>query len=125
MLNPLIVHGQVHGGVAQGIGQAMTEYLVYDEETGQLLTGTFMDYGMPRAHHFPRMEAHFVPVPTPNNELGVKGAGEAGCCGAPTALVHAVLSALKPLGIKHIDMPLTPDRVWHVINQAKSKGAAA
>ncbi len=125
VLNPLIVHGQVHGGVAQGIGQALTEHTVYDEETGQLLTGTFMDYGMPKAHHFPHMEAHFVPVPTPNNELGVKGAGEAGCCGAPTAFVHAVLDALKPLGIRHIDMPLTPNRVWRAIHEARSKGVAA
>jgi carbon-monoxide dehydrogenase large subunit len=124
VLNPLIVHGQVHGGVAQGIGQALTEYLVYDEETGQLLTGTFMDYGMPRAEHFPDMKAVFVPTPSTNNELGVKGAGEAGCCGAPTALVHAVLNALKPLGVAEIDMPLTPNRVWHAIQNAKVKGAA-
>ena len=124
VLNPLIVHGQVHGGVAQGIGQAMTEYLVYDEETGQLLTGTFMDYGMPRAEHFPDMKAVFVPTLSTNNELGVKGAGEAGCCGAPTALVHAVLNALKPLGVKEIDMPLTPNRVWHAIQNARVKGAA-
>ncbi|MQA66685.1 MAG: molybdopterin-dependent oxidoreductase [Alphaproteobacteria bacterium] len=124
VLNPLIVHGQVHGGVAQGIGQALTEYLVYDEETGQLLTGTFMDYGMPRAEHFPDMKAVFVPTPSTNNELGVKGAGEAGCCGAPTALVHAVLDALRPLGVAEIDMPLTPNRVWHTIQSARVKGAA-
>ncbi len=124
VLNPLIVHGQVHGGVAQGIGQALTENLVYDEESGQLLTGTFMDYGMPRAKHFPHMKAVFCPTPSTNNELGVKGAGEAGCCGAPTALVHAVLDALKPLGVEHIDMPLTPNRVWQAIQNAKTKGAA-
>jgi carbon-monoxide dehydrogenase large subunit len=124
VLNPLIVHGQVHGGVAQGIGQALTEHLVYDEETGQLLTGTFMDYGMPRAEHFPDMKAVFVPTPSTNNELGVKGAGEAGCCGAPTALVHAVLDALRPLGVVEIDMPLTPNRVWHAIQSARVKGAA-
>lgn len=124
VLNPLIVHGQVHGGVAQGIGQALTEHLVYDEETGQLMTGTFMDYGMPRAEHFPNMKAVFVPTMSTNNELGVKGAGEAGCCGAPTAFVHAVLDALRPLGVQHIDMPLTPNRVWHAIQNAKLKGAA-
>lgn len=124
VLNPLIVHGQVHGGVAQGIGQAMTENLVYDEETGQLLTGSFMDYGMPRAHDLPEIEAHFHPVPSTTNDLGVKGAGEAGCCGAPPALVLAVLDALAPLGITHIDMPLTPDRVWRTIHQAIKEGAA-
>jgi carbon-monoxide dehydrogenase large subunit len=124
VLNPLIVHGQVHGGVAQGIGQAMTENVVYDEETGQFLTGSFMDYGMPRAHHFSHMEALFNPVPSTNNELGVKGAGEAGCCGAPPAFVHAVLNALEPMGVHTIDMPLTPNRVWYAINQARTKGTA-
>ncbi len=124
VLNPLIVHGQVHGGIAQGIGQALTEYLVYDEETGQLLTGTFMDYGMPRAHHFPDMKAVFSPTMSTNNDLGVKGAGEAGACGAPTAFVHAVLDALRPLGVEHIEMPLTPSRVWQAIQAAKRKGAA-
>jgi carbon-monoxide dehydrogenase large subunit len=125
VLNPLIVHGQVHGGVAQGIGQALTENTVYDPETAQLLTGTFMDYGMPRAHHLPLMEAHFNPIPSTNNELGVKGAGEAGCCGAPPSLVNAVLDALKPLGVTHLDMPLTPNNVWHAIQDAKDKGASA
>lgn len=124
VLNPLIVHGQVHGGIAQGIGQALTEYLVYDQETGQLLTGTFMDYGMPRAHHFPDVKAIFVPTMSTNNDLGVKGAGEAGACGAPTAFVHAVLDALRPLGVNHIEMPLTPNRVWRAIQDAKQKGAA-
>jgi carbon-monoxide dehydrogenase large subunit len=125
VLNPLIVHGQMHGGIAQGIGQALTENLVYDEETGQLMTGTFMDYGMPRAQHFPEMRAVFCPTPSTNNELGVKGAGEAGCCGAPTALVHAVLNALEPLGVSDIDMPLTPNRIWQAIQDAQKKGVAA
>jgi carbon-monoxide dehydrogenase large subunit len=79
---------------------------------------------MPRAEHFPDMKAVFVPTPSTNNELGVKGAGEAGCCGAPTALVHAVLDALRPLGVVEIDMPLTPNRVWHAIQSARVKGAA-
>ncbi len=121
VLNPLIVHGQMHGGIAQGIGQAMTENLVYDGESGQLLTGSFMDYGMPRAHHLPRMRSGFSPTPSTNNELGVKGAGEAGCCGAPSALVLAVLDALRPLGVGHIDMPLTPNRVWRAINEARNE----
>jgi carbon-monoxide dehydrogenase large subunit len=125
VLNPLIVHGQVHGGVAQGIGQALTENLIYDEETGQLLTGSFMDYGMPRAQHLSDIKAEFVPIPSTNNELGVKGAGEAGCCGAPPAFVNAVLNALEPLGVKHLDMPLTPNNIWHAIDGAKTEGATA
>lgn len=125
VLNPLIVHGQVHGGVAQGIGQALTEHTVYDEETGQLLTGTFMDYGMPRAAHLSDVEAEFNPIPSTNNELGVKGAGEAGCCGAPPAFVNAVLDALRPLGVKHLDMPLTPNNIWHAIHAVETEGASA
>jgi carbon-monoxide dehydrogenase large subunit len=124
VLNPLIVHGQMHGGIAQGIGQALTEHTVYDDETGQLLTGSFMDYGMPRAHHLPPIKTLFKPTMATNNELGVKGAGEAGCCGAPPALVNAVLDALSPLGIAHIDMPMTPVRVWKTIQSARLKGAA-
>jgi carbon-monoxide dehydrogenase large subunit len=120
VLNPMVVDGQIHGGVVQGIGQAMTENLVYDRDTGQLLTGTFMDYGVPRAHQIPRMRTELSPTPSTNNELGVKGVGEAGCCGAPSALVIAVLDALRPLGVEHLDMPLTPNRVWNVINQAKN-----
>ncbi|MDX1484455.1 MAG: molybdopterin cofactor-binding domain-containing protein, partial [Alphaproteobacteria bacterium] len=125
VLNPLIVHGQVHGGVAQGIGQALTEHTVYDEETGQLLTGSFMDYGMPRAKHFPNITAEFNPIPSTNNELGVKGAGEAGCCGAPPAFVNAVLDALRPLGVKHLDMPLTPNNIWRAIHEASTEGATS
>jgi carbon-monoxide dehydrogenase large subunit len=125
VLNPLIVHGQVHGGVAQGIGQALTEYLVYDEETGQLLTGSFMDYAMPRAKDLSEIKAEFNPIPSTNNELGVKGAGEAGCCGAPPAFVNAVLNALEPLGVKHLDMPLTPNNIWHAIHGAKNEGGIA
>ncbi|NDA46019.1 MAG: xanthine dehydrogenase family protein molybdopterin-binding subunit [Alphaproteobacteria bacterium] len=125
VLNPLIVHGQVYGGVAQGIGQALTEDAVYDEESGQLLTGSFMDYGMPRAHHLSMIEAHFTDdQPCKTNDLGVKGAGEAGACGAPPAFVSAVCDALSPYGIQHIDMPLTPERVWSAIAQAKAHQAA-
>jgi carbon-monoxide dehydrogenase large subunit len=124
VLNPLIVHGQVYGGVAQGLGQALTEEVVYDE-SGQLVTASYMDYGMPRAKHMPHVNALFNEVPTPNNDLGVKGAGEAGACGAPPALVSAVVDALKPFGIRHIDMPLTPERVWRAIEQAKAQRAVA
>jgi carbon-monoxide dehydrogenase large subunit len=119
VLNPLIVHGQVYGGVAQGIGQALTENVVYDA-SGQLLTGSYMDYGMPRAEHLPHVKALFNTVPCKTNELGVKGAGEAGACGAPAALVSAVVDALRPVGVRHIDMPLSPERVWRAIAEARS-----
>lgn len=119
VLNPFIVHGQVYGGVAQGVGQALTEQIVYDED-GQLITATYMDYGMPRAHHLPSIEAHFNVVPAKTNELGVKGAGEAGATGAPPAVLSAVVDALKEYGIRHIDMPLTPERVWRAIQGAKA-----
>ncbi len=123
VLNPLIVHGQVYGGVMQGIGQVMTENVVYDAD-GQLLTASYMDYGMPRAAHVEHMEAHFNVVPAKTNELGVKGAGEAGACGAPPAIVSAVTDALKEYGIRHIDMPLTPERVWRAIDGARTEAAA-
>ncbi|MFN4282725.1 MAG: xanthine dehydrogenase family protein molybdopterin-binding subunit [Alphaproteobacteria bacterium] len=124
VLNPLIVDGQVLGGIAQGIGQALVENTVYDPETGQFMTASFMDYGMPRASDFPMIGIYFNSVPSPTNDLGVKGAGEAGACGAPPALVHAALDALKDYGIRHIDMPLTPEKVWRAIQDAK-KGKAA
>jgi carbon-monoxide dehydrogenase large subunit len=117
VLNPFIVHGQVYGGVAQGVGQALTENVVYDDE-GQLITASYMDYGMPRAHHLPHVEALFNVVPSKSNELGVKGAGEAGATGAPPAVVSAVADALKDYGVRHIDMPLTPERVWRAIHAA-------
>lgn len=115
VLNPFIVHGQVYGGVAQGVGQAIIENVVYDDE-GQLITASYMDYGMPRAHHLPSIEALFNVVPSKSNELGVKGAGEAGATGAPPAVLSAVADALKEYGVRHIDMPLTPERVWRAIN---------
>jgi carbon-monoxide dehydrogenase large subunit len=123
VLNPFIVHGQVYGGVAQGVGQALTESIVYDDE-GQLITASYMDYGMPRAHHLPSIDAHFNVVPAKTNELGVKGAGEAGATGAPPAVLAAVSDALKEYGIKHIDMPLTPERVWRAIQTSKGAKAA-
>ena len=123
VLNPFIVHGQVYGGVMQGVGQALTENVVYDA-SGQLLTASFMDYGMPRAAHMPHIEALFNVVPAKTNELGVKGAGEAGACGAPPAIASAVGDALSRFGVSHIDMPLTPERVWRAIQEAKSGQAA-
>ena len=123
VLNPFIVHGQVYGGVAQGVGQTLTENVVYDA-SGQLLTASYMDYGMPRAAHLSHIEALFNEVPAKTNPLGVKGAGEAGATGAPPAIVSAVVDALKPFGIDHIDMPLTPERVWRSIQNSKHGQAA-
>jgi carbon-monoxide dehydrogenase large subunit len=118
VINPLTLAGQIHGGVAQGIGQAFTEQLLYDERSGQLLTGSFMDYGLPHADEVCSFEMEENPVPTKTNPLGVKGAGEAGNVGALAAIMNAVIDALAPLGIAHIDMPATPERVWRAIRAA-------
>jgi carbon-monoxide dehydrogenase large subunit len=116
VINPLLAEGQVQGGVVQGIGQAMLEHVVYDD-MGQLLTGSFMDYAMPRATHIPWIDVSFNEVLEPSNELGVKGIGEGGACGAPPAIVHAVLNALARRGVSSIDMPLTSERVWRALNR--------
>ena len=123
VLNPMVVHGQVHGAVAQGIGQALMENTWYDSESGQLFTVSFMDYTLPRADDIPAMAVHNVVVPCTTDLLGVKGAGESGCCAAPPAVVGAVADALKHLGIHHIDMPLTSERVWRAIRDANAAGA--
>jgi carbon-monoxide dehydrogenase large subunit len=117
-INPMIVEGQVHGGVAQGIGEAMQEIAIYGDD-GQLITGTMMDYAVPKASQLPRIESHFTYTPSPVNPLGVKGIGEAGTIASVPCVVNAVIDALSPLGIKHIDKPLTPARVWAAIQQAK------
>jgi carbon-monoxide dehydrogenase large subunit len=119
-VNPMIVRGQVHGGAVQGIGQAMTENAVYDPSSGQLLSGSFMDYALPRADDLPDIEVELVEVPCTTNPLGVKGAGEAGSIGSPPAVINAVIDALAPLGVTHIDMPVTPERVWRAIATAKA-----
>jgi carbon-monoxide dehydrogenase large subunit len=115
IINPMIVEGQVHGGLVQGIGQALMENCVYDKETGQLLTGSFMDYTMPRADDFPAFTLGHVCTPCTHNPLGTKGCGEAGAIGSPPAIMNAVLDALAPLGVKNLDMPATPNRVWQAI----------
>ncbi|PIW26639.1 MAG: carbon monoxide dehydrogenase [Rhodospirillales bacterium CG15_BIG_FIL_POST_REV_8_21_14_020_66_15] len=116
IINPMLADGQVMGGVAQGIGQALLEDIVYDPDTGQLVTGSLMDYGLPHADEIPNMEiGYYEGAPTKKNPLGVKGAGEAGCVGACPAAVNAVLDALKDYGVTHIDMPLTPMKVWKAI----------
>ena len=119
IINPMLTIGQVQGGVAQGIGQAMLEHTVYDPDSGQLLSGTYMDYAVPRADNLPDLAIHLHGTPTNANPLGVKGAGQAGAIAAPQAVIAAVLNALAPLGIHHIDMPATPERVWQAIQQAK------
>jgi carbon-monoxide dehydrogenase large subunit len=123
IVNPMLVEGQMHGGIVQGIGQALIERTVYDAE-GQLLSGSYMDYGLPRAADVPFFTTESHPVPAKTNPLGTKGCGEAGCAGALTSVVNAVADALSEYGIKHVDMPLTPDQVWQAIEAAKrSRGA--
>ncbi|MGE0416728.1 MAG: xanthine dehydrogenase family protein molybdopterin-binding subunit [Acetobacteraceae bacterium] len=122
VLNPLIVSGQIHGGVVQGIGQALGEVIVFDEQSGQMLTASFMDYQMPRAHEYPDFRLATREVPTKVNPLGAKGVGEAGTVGALGAAMNAINDALAPLGIRHFDMPATPVRVWQAIQAAKNGG---
>jgi len=124
LMNPRLAEGQVHGGIAQGIGQALTEHVVYDAD-GQLLTASFMDYGMPRADDTPFIAFHSEPVPSTANPLGMKGCGEAGTVGALAALANAVQDALWPLGIRQVDMPFTPSRVWAMLQQGRGEGIAA
>jgi carbon-monoxide dehydrogenase large subunit len=119
-INPLILHGQVHGGVAQGMGQAMMEAAVYEPGSGQLLSASFLDYGMPRADHFPHMEVELTEDPTKGNALRVKGGGEAGITPSSAVLMNAVMDALSGFGIEHIDMPATPQRVWRAIRDARN-----
>jgi aerobic carbon-monoxide dehydrogenase large subunit len=118
-LNPMICEGQMMGGIAQGIGQALLEDIIYDAESGQLLTGSFMDYGMPRADDLPNFNLSLAEYPCRTNPLGVKAVGEAGTIGAPAAVINAVLDALRPLGVTDIQMPATPSRVWHAIRAAQ------
>jgi carbon-monoxide dehydrogenase large subunit len=115
-INPLIVRGQVHGGVAQGIGQAVHERTAYDKESGQLLSASFMDYALPRAEDLPDIEVDLIEVPCETNPLGVKGAGEAGAVGSPPAVMNALVDALSADGVTHLDMPATPEVVWKAIH---------
>ena len=114
MLNHVLLDGQLHGGIVQGLGQALAEHCIYDE-SGQLLTGSFMDYAMPRPEIMKRVELHDHSVPSPTNPLGVKGAGEAGTTGALPAVANAVIDALRPLGIHQLDFPFSPARVWRAM----------
>ncbi len=118
VINPLICEGQIQGGLAQGIGQALFEHVVYDRESGQLMSSTFADYCMPRSDHLPPFTTDFHDVPCRTNPLGVKGVGEAGSVGAPPTVINAILDALRPLGVDHIDMPATPARIWESVQRA-------
>jgi aerobic carbon-monoxide dehydrogenase large subunit len=118
VLNPLLLHGQIHGGVVQGIGQVLMEDIRLDA-AGQKLTGSFMDYAMPRAHHIPNLQVDSHPVPTKTNPLGVKGAGEAGCVGALPAVANALVDALSEFGVRHLEMPATPERIWQAIRNGR------
>jgi carbon-monoxide dehydrogenase large subunit len=115
VINPLLVDGQVHGGIVQSIGQALYEEVIYDDQ-GQLVTGELMDYALPKASQMPWFETDRTETPSPVNPLGVKGVGEAGTIGATPAIVNAVVDALAPYGVTHLDMPLRPEKVWKVIN---------
>jgi carbon-monoxide dehydrogenase large subunit len=114
VINPMIVEGQIHGGLAQGIAQAIMEEAVYDEN-GQLLTGSLMDYNVPKADQLPSFELYRTVTPTPTNPLGAKGVGEAGTIGSTPAVVNAVVDALAPFGVDHIDMMLRPEKVWRIM----------
>jgi aerobic carbon-monoxide dehydrogenase large subunit len=120
MINPMVVEGQIHGGIAHGIGNALLEEVVYDS-AGQLATGTLMDYALPRAADVPRLEVHHVVTPSPLNPLGVKGAGEGGTLPAPAAIANAVADALHPLGVDVTEMPLTRERLWRKVRVAEAR----
>jgi len=120
-VNPLILHGQVHGGVVQGAGPALGEGVAYDPDSGQVLTGSFMDYAMPRASMFPMFKVDITEDATRGNPLRIKGGGEGGTTPASAVIMNAVLHALAPVGVRHLDMPATPERVWAAINAAKAK----
>jgi carbon-monoxide dehydrogenase large subunit len=124
VINPLTLAGQIHGGVAQGVGQVLMEQVVYEKESGQLLTASFMDYAMPRASTMCNVAIRSNPVPTATNLLGVKGAGEAGCVGALPAVMIAILKALEPLGVRELDMPATSERIWQAIQKARADADA-
>lgn len=118
IINPMIVEGQVHGGLAQGVGQALREQIVYDHDSGQLLTASFMDYGLPRAADLPSFHTAFIATPAPSNPLGVKGGSESGTIGAPASIGNAVIDALWHLGVRDISLPIRPETVWRALRAA-------
>jgi len=123
-INPMIVHGQTHGGIAQGVGQALLEDSHYDHPSGQLLAASFMDYAMPRADTLPRLTTALSEVPSPTNPLGIRSGGEGGTTPALAAVINAIVDALSELGVRHIEMPATPERVWRAIRAARERSTA-
>jgi carbon-monoxide dehydrogenase large subunit len=123
VINPLVVEGQLQGGIAQGIAQALFEEVVYDPDSGQLMTGSLLDYLVPTCNEIPTAVLDRTVTPSPSNELGVKGIGEAGTIAASVAVINAIVDAVKPFGIKHVDMPASPDRLWRQIQDAQQGGA--
>ena len=121
VINPLLLEGQVHGGIAQGLGQAMLEDCQYESGSGQLLSASFMDYTMPRADDFPPIRFKRNEVPCQTNPLGIKGAGEAGAIGAPPAIVNAIVNALSDHGVRHVDMPVSPNRLWEIMQNVSTQ----
>jgi len=115
VVNPRLLAGQLHGGIAHGVGNALMEEARYDEETGQLLSATLMDYALPRADDLPALETDTIATPSPNNFMGLKGVGELPTNGAPAAVANAVMDALRRFGVRHLDMPLTPEKVWQAL----------
>jgi carbon-monoxide dehydrogenase large subunit len=120
-INPLILHGQTHGGIAQGVGQALLEECHYDIASGQVMTASFLDYAMPRADTFPHLATELSEVPSPTNRLGVRSGGEGGTTPALAAVVNAVVDALADFGVRHLEMPVTAERVWHAIEAARTE----
>jgi carbon-monoxide dehydrogenase large subunit len=121
VINQLTLEGQIHGGIGQGVGQALSEQIIYDPKSGQLLTGSFLDYGMPRADNMCNFDLQNNPVPTRLNPIGAKGAGEAGNVGALGAIMNAINDALLPMGVEHIDMPATPVKIWQALQEANTR----
>ena len=120
VINPLLLEGQVHGGIAQGLGQAMLEKCQYESGSGQLLSASFMDYTMPRADDFPAIQFKRNEVPCQTNPLGIKGAGEAGAIGAPPAIVNAIVNALSDIGVRHVDMPVSSNKLWEIMQNVSN-----
>jgi carbon-monoxide dehydrogenase large subunit len=121
VLNPMLLQGQLQGGVAQGIGQAFCERVVHDPETGQVLTGSMMDYQIPRADELPELVLETLPTAAPSHPLGIKGCGEAGAAGGAPAVMNALMDALAGAGVRHVDMPATPESVWRALRAAQSR----
>jgi aerobic carbon-monoxide dehydrogenase large subunit len=124
-INPMLVHGQTHGGIAQGVGQALWERCHYDAGTGQMLSATLMEYAIPRADMLPALRTEISEVPSTSNPLGLRGGGEGGATPALGAVVNAIVDALADLGVEHIEMPATPERVWRAIRAAEAERKAA